>query len=169
MKAISGCTEISRMAGISVQRRNLLLSPLVLTTDLILFLRGEIVLDVECLTDLFWGLALDHIRNGLAPDIQQSLDVKVVGSLRKNRVSLRSPCRMLKTTYKDNLKQHLLVYLHKLLIPLLNICSLLPRVGIIIVRCLRIGLVVGAPLKNLVQHCLVDLAWRSEFKARVRR
>ena len=137
---------------------NLLLSPLVFTTDLILLLRGKVVLNVECFTDLFWGFALDHIRNRLAPDIQQSLDIKVVRSLSKCKVSLRSLRHMLKTTYKYNLKQHLLVYLHKLLIPLINVCGLLPRVGIVIVGCLRIGLVVLAPLNNLVQHGLVDLA-----------
>ena len=158
MKAVSGFTEISKAAGISEQRINLLLSPLVFTTDLILLLRGKVVLYVECLTDLFWGLALDHIRNRLAPDIQQRLDVKVVGSLSRCTVSLRSSCPMLKSTYKDNLKQHLLVYLHKLLIPFINVCGLLPRVGVIIVGCLRIVLVMVAPLKNLVQHCLVDLA-----------
>ena len=158
MKAVSGYAGISRLAGISDQRMNLLLSPLVFTTDLILLLRGKVVLNIECLTNLFWGLALDHIRNSLASDIQQSLDVKVVGSLSRCKVSLRSLCRTLKTTYKDNLKQHLLVYLHKFLIPLVNVCGLLPRVGIIIVGCLRIGLVVLAPLKNLVQYGLVDLA-----------
>ena len=154
---ISGYTDVSRMAGISGYRIDLLLSPLVLTTDLIFLLRGEIVLNVKCLTDLFWRLALDHIRNRLATDVQQSLNIKIVGSLNRCRVSLRSLCRILKTTCQDNLKQHLLVYLHKLLIPLINVCSLLPRVGIVIVGCLRIGLVVFAPLKNLGQHGLVDL------------
>lgn len=155
---ISGYPEVSRMAGISKQRMNLLLSPLIFTTDLILLFGGEVVLNVKCLTDLFWGLALDHIRNRLAPDIQQSLDVKVVGSLSRCKVSLRSLYQMLKTTYKDNLKQHLLVYLHKLLIPFINVCGLLSRVGIVIVGWLRVGLVVDAPLNNLVQHGLVDLA-----------
>jgi hypothetical protein len=28
--------------------------PLVLTLDLVLLLRGEVVLNVECLSDLFW-------------------------------------------------------------------------------------------------------------------
>ena len=114
------------MAGISDNRVNLLLSPLVFTTDLILLLRSKVILNVECLTDLFWGLALDHIRNRLASDIQQSLNIKVVGSLSKCKVSLRSLSHMLKTTYKDDLEQHLLVYLHKFLIPLINIRGLLP-------------------------------------------
>jgi len=58
-----------------------LLSPLVLTTDLILLLRREVVLNVEGLTDLLRRLALDHVGDSLAPDIQKSLDIHVVGSL----------------------------------------------------------------------------------------
>ena len=34
-----------------------------------LFLRGEVVNDVEELPDLFRGLALDHVSDGLTPDI----------------------------------------------------------------------------------------------------
>ena len=60
---------------------NLLLSPLVLATDLIFLLRSEIVLNVECLADLLWALAFDHVRDCLATDVEKSLDVKVVGSL----------------------------------------------------------------------------------------
>ena len=104
MKVISGYTDVSRMAGISNRGMNLLLSPLVLTTNLILLLRSEVVLNVKCLADLFWRLAFNHICNRLAPNIQQSLNVKVVGSLRRCKVSLRSLCHMLKTAYKDNLK-----------------------------------------------------------------
>lgn len=58
-----------------------LLSPLVLTTDLILLLRREVVLDVEGLPDLLGGFALDHVGNSLASNIEERLDVKVVGSL----------------------------------------------------------------------------------------
>lgn len=61
----------------------LLLSPLVLTTDLILLLGREVVLDVEGFTDLLWGLALDHVGDGLAADIEESFDVEIVGSLRR--------------------------------------------------------------------------------------
>lgn len=61
----------------------LLLGPLVLTTDLILLLGCEVVLDVEGFADLFWRLALNHIGDGLAADVEESLDVKVVGSLRR--------------------------------------------------------------------------------------
>ena len=59
----------------------LLLSPLVLTTDLIFLLRGEVILDVESLPDFLGGFALDHVGNSLATDVQKGLDIKVVGSL----------------------------------------------------------------------------------------
>ena len=56
-------------------------SPLVLTADLLLLLGCEIVGDVEGLSDLFWRLALDHVGNGLAANVEQSLDVKVICGL----------------------------------------------------------------------------------------
>lgn len=62
-------------------RNGLLLGPLVLTADLILLLGGEVVLDVEGLTDLLRRLSLDHVRDGLAADIEEGLNVQVVGSL----------------------------------------------------------------------------------------
>ena len=62
-------------------RNGLLLGPLVLTADLILLLGGEVVLDVEGLTDLLGRLALDHVRDSLAADIEEGLNVQVVGSL----------------------------------------------------------------------------------------
>ena len=62
---------------------SLLLGPLVLTTNLILLLGSEVVLDVEGFADLFWGLALDHIGNGLAADVEESFDVEIIGSLRR--------------------------------------------------------------------------------------
>lgn len=66
------------------ERRNRLaiLGPLVLTADLVLLLRCEVVLDVERLSDLVRGLALDHVRNRLAADVEEGLNVEVVGSLR---------------------------------------------------------------------------------------
>jgi hypothetical protein len=60
---------------------SLLFSPLVLTTNLIFFLLGEVVLDVEGLADLLGRLAFDHVGDGLAADIEESFDVEVVGSL----------------------------------------------------------------------------------------
>ena len=58
-----------------------ILSPLVLTADLLLLLWGEVVGDVEGLSDLFWRLALDHVGDGLATNIEERLDVEVVGGL----------------------------------------------------------------------------------------
>lgn len=60
---------------------NLLLSPLILATDLVLFFGGEIVLDIEGLADLLGRLALDHVCDSLAADIEQGLDIEVVGGL----------------------------------------------------------------------------------------
>ncbi len=59
----------------------LLLGPLVLTANLILLLGREIVLDIEGFADLFGGLALDHVGDGLAADVEESLDIEIVRSL----------------------------------------------------------------------------------------
>lgn len=48
---------------------NSLLSPLVLTTDLVFLLGSEVVLDVEGLADLLGRLALDHVGDGLAANV----------------------------------------------------------------------------------------------------
>jgi hypothetical protein len=55
-----------------------ILGPLILAADLLLFLGGEVIGDVESLSDLLGGLALDHVGNGLAADVKERLDVKVV-------------------------------------------------------------------------------------------
>ena len=68
----------------------LLLGPLVLTANLILLLGREVVLDVEGFTDLFGGLALDHVGDGLAADVEESFDVEVVGSLCRIIYQIRS-------------------------------------------------------------------------------
>ena len=57
----------------------LLLAPLVLLPHLLLLAWGEVVLDVERLPDLLGGLPLDHVGHRLAGDVQQALDVQVVG------------------------------------------------------------------------------------------
>lgn len=58
-----------------------ILGPLVLPTNLLLLLGGEVVGDVECLADLLGGLALDHVGDSLAADVEQGLDVEIVGGL----------------------------------------------------------------------------------------
>jgi hypothetical protein len=57
------------------------LGPLVLAADLVFLLGGEVVLDVEGLADLLGRLALDHVGDGLAADIEKGLDIEVVGGL----------------------------------------------------------------------------------------
>jgi len=112
--------------------------PLVLATDLLLLLGGEVIRDVKCLSDLFGGLALDHVGDGLASNIEKGLDVKIVGS-------------------KDDLEEHFLVDLHELLVPLLDVGSLLAGVGVIISGRWGIVLVMFAPLNDLLQDRLVDI------------
>ena len=49
------------------------------------YLRSKVVLNVERLADLLRGLAADHVRHGLAGDVQESLDVQVVGCKQTNK------------------------------------------------------------------------------------
>jgi hypothetical protein len=58
-----------------------ILSPLVLATDLLLLLGGEIVGNVKGLSDLLGRLALDHVCDRLASNVKEGLDVKIVGGL----------------------------------------------------------------------------------------
>ena len=60
-------------------------------------------------------------------------------------------------TYKDDLKEHLLVDLHELLVPLVDVGRLLTRVRLIVSAGRRVGTVVLAPLEDLVEDGLVDL------------
>lgn len=59
-------------------------------------------------------------------------------------------------TYQDNLEQHLLIDLHELLIPLLNI-GRLAAVIVIVTGSGGIVLVVLAPFDDLAEDGLVDL------------
>lgn len=84
----SGCKEGYKLATKrykSTRWPSLLFSPLVLTTNLVLFLGSEVVLDVESLANLLGRLALDHVGDGLAADVQQRLDIEIVGSLGRYR------------------------------------------------------------------------------------
>jgi hypothetical protein len=60
------------------------------------------------------------------------------------------------STYQDNLKQHLLVNLHKLLVPLIDVGGL-AAVVIVIGGSLGVILVVLAPLDDLLEDGLVNL------------
>lgn len=59
--------------------------------------------------------------------------------------------------YEDDLKEHLLVNLHELLVPLLDICSLFAGIGVIISSGGWVVLVVLAPLNNLLEDLIIDL------------
>jgi hypothetical protein len=115
-----------------------ILSPLVLAADLLFFLGGEVIGNIKGLADFLGGLDLDHVCNSLASNVKEGLDIEVVGS-------------------EDNLKQHLLVDLHELLVPLLNIGCLLTRVGVIIGWGWRVVLVMFAPFNDLLEDGLVDI------------
>ena len=60
-------------------------------------------------------------------------------------------------THKDDLEKHLLVHLHEFLVPLIDVGSLLTRIGVVIVGSDRVGLVVVAPLNDLTENSIVDL------------
>jgi len=62
-----------------------------------------------------------------------------------------------KDTHKDDLEQHLLVNLHELLVPLLNVGGLLAGIGVIIDSGWGVVLMMFAPLDNLLQDRLIDL------------
>jgi len=115
-----------------------ILGPFVFTTDLLLLLRGEVVLDVEQLSDLFWGLALDHVGDGLATSVKEGLDVQKVGS-------------------EDDFEKHLLVNVHELLVPLIDVGSLLAGIVGLVVGENWVTLVMIAPFDNLAKNRLVDV------------
>lgn len=56
--------------------------PLVLATDLVFLFGSEIVLDVESLADFLRGLSLDHVGDSFASDVEQRLDIEVIGGLK---------------------------------------------------------------------------------------
>ena len=60
-------------------------------------------------------------------------------------------------TYENDLKKHLLVHLHELLVPLLDVGCLLAGVGIVVGSGGWVVLVVLAPLDNLLEDLLVYL------------
>ena len=64
-----------------LDKASTIFSPFVLTPDLVFLLGSEIVLDVERLADLLGRLALDHVGDGFASDIEQGLNIKVISGL----------------------------------------------------------------------------------------
>jgi len=71
-------------------------------------------------------------------------------------------------TYQDDLEKHLLVDLHELLIPLVDVRGL--AAGVVIVTSAgRVAFVVGAPFNHLAQNCLVDLHHGNQYYRNCRR
>lgn len=83
---------------------NSLLSPLVLAANLVLLLGSEVILNIKCLPDLFRGFAFDHVGHSLATDIEKSLDIKVIGSLKVVLVKPKADSTIITNAYKDDLK-----------------------------------------------------------------
>ena len=75
---------------------------------------------------------------------------------KKVLVKKRSPVQISSITYQDDLEKHLLVDLHELLVPLVDVGGLAAGV-VIVTGAGRVALVVGAPFDHLAQNCLVDL------------
>jgi hypothetical protein len=138
MMVKGGRTERCGCGDEGGDQRLAVLSPLVLAADLVLLLWGEVVLNVERLADFLGGLAFDHVGHGLAAHVEERLDIHVVGS-------------------EDDLEQHLLVDLHELLVPLLNVGGFLARVRVVVLGRSGVVLVLGAPLEHLLEDVLGDL------------
>lgn len=99
--------------------------------------RSEIVLNVEGLADFFGGLALDHVGNSLAGEVQQWLDVQEVSGLRVNqRVSQRLKKRPIfkSGAYQNELEQGGLIDLAELAVPRDNVVG-----SLLILLLLRLG------------------------------
>lgn len=60
-------------------------------------------------------------------------------------------------SYQDDFKQHLLVHLQELLVPLVNIGGFSSRIRIIVCRSRRISAMMRAPFDDFVQDSLVHL------------
>jgi len=129
---------VDRVDGGHVRENSAVFSPLILASNLVLFFRSEIILDVKRFADLLRRLALDHVGDCFASDVEKSFDIQIVGS-------------------KDYLKEHLLIDLHELLIPLIDVCGFLARVGIVFVGLGRIGTVMLAPLDDFLENGFVDV------------
>ena len=67
--------------------------------------------------------------------------------------------------YQDNIKEHLLVDIHKLLIPLVDVGAAVPRFVIIFIGCRRIMLMILAPLENFLEDGIVDLKLTNKLLA----
>lgn len=79
----SSLKDVTAICFLEELEQSSILGPLVLAANLLLLLGREVVGDVERLSDLLGGLALDHVCNRFASDIEELFDVEVVGRLAK--------------------------------------------------------------------------------------
>ena len=107
----------------------LLFAPFVLLANLLFFSRGKIILDVECLTNFLRSFAFDHVGNSLASNIQQALNVQIIGS-------------------QNELKKGSLINFEEIRVPRTDIVGSLLLVFVIL-RWWRVIFVVGGPLNDL--------------------
>jgi hypothetical protein len=153
--------DASRHEAGSSAKHLAVLRPLILPTDLVLLLGSKVIRDVERLADLLGRLALNHVGDSLAADVEEGLDVEVVGGLRGSQlVSMYRDIgedERVRTTYKNDFKKHLLVDLHELLVPLVDVGGLLSRVGVVVCGGGRVVLVVLAPFDDFLEDRFVDL------------
>lgn len=135
---ISFCERRSRLT----KSNNFLLAPLVLLLDLLLLIRCEVGGNVEGLADLLRLLTLDHVGHGLAGQVQEGLDVQIIGS-------------------QDELEEEGLLNLAELLIPLQNVvcATIFYFLLMLVLRLLRPGQISGSENRVLmmVLHILQNL------------
>lgn len=127
------CPHLSSFARPIVSTNEYLFKrPLVLLANFFLFLWREVVLDVESLANFRRRLPFDHVRDGLAAQIEQILDVQVVRR-------------------QDELKQRRLIDLHVIQIEVLFIVLRF----VFAVLALRVGVVFAIrdhSLQNRLGH-----------------
>lgn len=127
----------------------LLLAPCVLLANLLLLSRCEVILDVERLADLIGRLSLDHVRDRLACDIEQTANVQVVGG-------------------QDQLEQRALVDLQEVSVPRCDVVGALLLVLVVVGRGRRrVVFVIRAELNHLAENGRVDVRQRHDFLLRV--
>ena len=119
-----------------------LLTPLVLLSDLFLFLRGKIVLDVKGLSNFFRSLSLDHVCNSFAGEVKKWLNVEIVCS-------------------EDEFKKGCLIYSAEVLVPWNNVISSL-LVLLLLSSCSWVLSVVLAVLNNFGEDLSSDI-WEGNW------
>jgi hypothetical protein len=102
-----------------------LFAPFVFFSDLLFLFWSEIVLNVERFSDFLRGLALNHVCNGFASEVEKRFDIQIVSSLKKNE-NKNTLCWFgnkdsvfleLQKTYQNKFKKGGLIHFAELKIP----------------------------------------------------